>query len=127
MSPQFHRHSCPACGQKTSWIRLNVAAWVWAVWKCKFCDAVLGFDSKGRALYAISSVVYVIFLNIYVMDHVHFGVWVILLVVGLIACLRFDKIILKPEGAKEPGGSVGPSAPKLHGPADRAVSARKLP
>lgn len=126
MSPQFHRHSCPACGQKISWIRLNLAAWAWAVWKCKFCGAVLRFDPKGRFLYAIISATYVLFLNIYVMDYVHYGVWVILLVVGLIACLRFEKIILKPEGAKERGSSVRPAAPELQD-AGSVVSDRELP
>jgi len=100
MKTKYHRHCCPACGQRVGWSRLNLRAWIWARWKCESCGTELRFSSASRWLCALLSGGWFVFLDFFVLRHVAVWVWFIILCVGIFAIFRLDRIIVaKPAEA----------------------------
>ena len=92
MKPKYHRHCCPACGQRVSWSRLNLRAWVWARWPCESCGTLLRFHLASRLLCGVLLAGWLEFTNLFVLRHVDVWVWFVILVVGTFAILRLDRI-----------------------------------
>jgi hypothetical protein len=53
MKPVFDNRSCPQCGNRVSWIRLNFKASIWSKWLCPACGIDLCVDRKRRLLLAV--------------------------------------------------------------------------
>ena len=53
--PVFDSRSCPQCGNKVGWKRLNLPAWVGAKWECPVCASLLGFDFGRRIVIAFGA------------------------------------------------------------------------
>ncbi len=54
---EYHRHSCPNCGNFVGNKRIYLKAWLWAQWKCEHCGTKLCFSKKRRFLMAFPIVI----------------------------------------------------------------------
>ena len=94
VKPEYHRHCCPACGQRVSWSRLNIRAWTWARWKCESCGTELKFSSASRRTCGLLLIAWLSFLSFFVLGHVTVWVYLVIATVGGFAIFRLDRIVL---------------------------------
>lgn len=101
MKPAFHPHSCPVCGQRVEWSRLNSRAWIWARWYCGSCGSQLCFDFSRRILCACLGGAWAGFLGFCVKPYVSFWTWLFVFALGVFAIFRLERIIVAQPAQQE--------------------------
>ena len=106
MKPDYHRHSCPACGQRVRWPRLYLRSWTSAQWPCECCGQLLQFHLASRLALALFVGVWIGFWGIFVLPHVAYWVGIVVCAIGAFSAFQLDRI-----SVAEPQRSAPPADP----------------
>lgn len=92
MKREFHRHCCPACGQRVGWSRLYLRAWTWTRWPCESCGTPLTFHLVSRLLCALLVGAWIGFWGVFVLPYLPLWVSIVVCCIGSFAVFQADRI-----------------------------------
>ena len=79
------------CGEPVHWRRLYLRNWVGAVWSCRRCFSLLGFERKRRGLVAVFYVLFFLWVG---WLRVHWAVALLLIVAGTVILEVFTERVV---------------------------------
>lgn len=103
--------NCPQCRTPVPFERRVFRAWLWARWRCKTCDSLLGFNVKRRIIAGVlivqiaTSVVAIILFKFMGRSMLAFGIAApIACMVGILFMLNIDDIEVIERRGRHCGG-----------------------
>jgi hypothetical protein len=108
--PIFDSRSCPQCGNRVSWKRLQFKTFIWSKWECPICGSLLGVDFGRRIVIGFTVV------PLALLPLVFFGVrsryfqlaWVVLVCLYIFS---FERIKILRSGPERGGQHLMKSTP----------------